>query len=686
MVIHKPRPLSAGLVEHAEQLVLCVLCVLCVLFSSPAFAVPPVRTMYTAAVSREQAVRPALAAPDAAPAVLVDVHEVVAAYVAIVKRYPASGYSDNALWQAGRLALDAFSRFGRAQDKATGLQLLRRLAAAYPTSKLAKLVPDEIARLDATGGHTSPPQQPTTTDPRPATGGYAGPPLHAAAAVGADPGVGPAAAKSTLATIRGIRRAVLPDAVRITIELDSEVPFHEERITDPARVFVDLPGTRAAPALIDRTLRFEGDADIVRQVRIGRHPNNVTRVVLDAGGVTSYSVYPLYSPYRLVIDCVRLPAAAAAVSMTNKVLARVPPTPTQPAPPDAAPLTARNPTATWLRRLPAMSPRAAALLAAAAAMPPEATPRTPDVAPPIAPAPKATEVVPVGPASTPAPSAPQSIEGATAPRQRAELPAATPSSARQRARSATAPPAPNATGGLSIARQLGLGVSRIVIDPGHGGHDPGAKGKGFDEAELVLDVALRLEKLLQKIPGVEVILTRRTDEFIQLPERTAIANREGADLFLSIHANASTSAQAHGVETYFLNFANNQSAAAVAARENAASTQAMGGLPDFVRAIAQNNKLDESRDFALHVQRAMVERQKAANRTLKDLGVKQAPFVVLIGANMPSVLAEMGFVTNPQEARMLKASAYRQRIAESLFNAIRKYQTSLKNVSTVAHQ
>ena len=165
-----------------------------------------------------------------------------------------------------------------------------------------------------------------------------------------------------------------------------------------------------------------------------------------------------------------------------------------------------------------------------------------------------------------------------------------------------------------MARQLGLGVSRIVIDPGHGGHDPGAKGKGVTEAELVLDVALRLEKLLQKVPGVEVILTRRTDEFVPLPERTAIANREGADLFLSIHANASTSAQAHGIETYFLNFANNLSAAAVAARENAASAQAMGALPDFVKAIALNNKLDESRDFATQVQRAMVDRLRAVEQ------------------------------------------------------------------------
>jgi N-acetylmuramoyl-L-alanine amidase len=247
-------------------------------------------------------------------------------------------------------------------------------------------------------------------------------------------------------------------------------------------------------------------------------------------------------------------------------------------------------------------------------------------------------------------------------------------------------PAKNSNGGFSIARQLGLGVSRIVIDPGHGGHDPGAMGKGVTEAELVLDVALRLEKLLQKLPGLDVVLTRRTDDFVSLQERTAIANREGADLFLSIHANASESGQARGVETYFLNFANNLSAAAVAARENAASGQAMGALPDIVKAIALNNKLDESRDLATFVQRSMIERLRGANKGVKDLGVKQAPFVVLIGAAMPSVLAEVSFVTNAQDAKLLRSSPYRQRVAEALLNAVRKYQTSLKSVTTIAHQ
>jgi len=183
-----------------------------------------------------------------------------------------------------------------------------------------------------------------------------------------------------------------------------------------------------------------------------------------------------------------------------------------------------------------------------------------------------------------------------------------------------------------------------------------------------------------------VILTRRTDEFIALQERTSIANREGADLFLSIHANASPNPQARGVETYFLNFANNLSERAVAARENAASGQAMGALPDLVKTIALNNKLDESRDLAAQIQHAMLDRLRPSNAPIKDLGVKQAPFVVLIGAAMPSVLAEISFVTNPQEAKLLKTPAYRQRIADALFSAIRRYQTSLKNPTAVASQ
>ena len=177
-------------------------------------------------------------------------------------------------------------------------------------------------------------------------------------------------------------------------------------------------------------------------------------------------------------------------------------------------------------------------------------------------------------------------------------------------------------------------------------------------------------------------MTRDTDVFIPLEERTAIANREGADLFLSIHANASRSSAARGVETYFLNFASNPEASAVAARENSASARAMHSLPEIVRAIALNNKIDESRDFADIVQRSMVRKLGTRNMQLRDLGVKQAPFVVLIGAAMPSVLAEISFVTNKQEGQLLKTGAYRQQIAEALFDAVVRYQQSLKKWKT----
>jgi N-acetylmuramoyl-L-alanine amidase len=652
-----------------------VLFALSVLVPAAAAAAPPVKKMYNDALAREEKVRAALNVSEPPATVVTEIHRVVAAYEAVVRRYPASGYSDNALWQAGRLELEAFAKFGDAADKDRGVRLLRRLAAGYPSSRLVQEVPEVLARLRA---EAPPARQAAAADEHAkiatGTSGQSAPPAAAPTAAGPE-------APARVATIKDIRRAVLPDAVRITIELDAEVPFHDERITDPERVFVDLPGTRPAPPLVDRTLRFSADADVVRQVRVGRHPNNTTRVVLDAGGVTSYSVYPLYAPFRLVIDCVRPQAVSAAGPQPKPFPSPAPPplsleVRTQPrnsslsaAPPPApiapAALSARQLTATWPRRLPSSSARSTKLLVDARAA----------LAPPPPPA---------------VPSSVTAVASAALPALPPVTPAATVTSpaAVAKALEKTATPLSGlaAGGGLSIARQLGLGVSRIVIDAGHGGHDPGAKGKGVTEAELVLDVAVRLEKLLQKVPGTETILTRRTDDFVPLPERTAIANREGADLFLSIHANASPNPQAHGVETYFLNFANNVSAAAVAARENAASTLAMGEMPDIVKAIAMSNKVDESRDFATHVQRAMSERLRPSNKTLKDLGVKQAPFVVLIGATMPAVLAEISFVTNPQEARLLKSNAYRQKIAESLFNAIRKYQTSLKSATAVALQ
>ena len=249
-----------------------------------------------------------------------------------------------------------------------------------------------------------------------------------------------------------------------------------------------------------------------------------------------------------------------------------------------------------------------------------------------------------------------------------------------------APPSANARGGFSMARQLGLRVGRIVIDPGHGGRDPGALGQGTSESAITLDIALRLEKLLAKEPGVEVVLTRRTDEFVTLQERPAIASREKADLFVSIHVNANRDKSVSGVETYLLNFASTPDAAAVAARENASSSLTMSHLTDLVKQIALGNKLQESNDLAGHVQGALVRKLTPANRSLRDLGVKQAPFVVLVGASMPAVLVEVAFLTNSLESRLLATGVYRQKIAEALLDGLRRYLRTLKRAEAVADQ
>jgi N-acetylmuramoyl-L-alanine amidase len=245
------------------------------------------------------------------------------------------------------------------------------------------------------------------------------------------------------------------------------------------------------------------------------------------------------------------------------------------------------------------------------------------------------------------------------------------------------PPQANRTGSYSLARQLGLHARRIVIDAGHGGHDPGTIGRdGLQEKELVLDVTLRLAKLVRDELGAEVVLTRSTDVFIPLEERTAIANTQKADLFLSLHANSSRNRKARGIETYFLSFARNAHAEEVAARENAISEATLKDLQNLVKAIALNTKIDESRDFASAVQESLVGELKPHYPTVVDRGVHTAPFYVLIGANMPSVLAEIAFVSHPQEENLLKTRTYRERIARSILAGVRRYLEALNRTQT----
>ena len=244
---------------------------------------------------------------------------------------------------------------------------------------------------------------------------------------------------------------------------------------------------------------------------------------------------------------------------------------------------------------------------------------------------------------------------------------------------------PASNGETSLIRALGLKVGRIVIDAGHGGHDTGTIGpNGLMEKDLVLDVALRLGKQLQAKMGADVIYTRDDDTFIPLETRTAIANQKQADLFISIHANSSHDPAARGVETYYLNFNPSPDALEVAARENAVSEKSVHELGDLVKKITLKEKVDESREFASDVQQSLYQGLAGKEKTMRDRGVKKAPFIVLIGANMPSILAEISFVSNPGDEKKLKTPEYREKIAESLYRGIARYIGGLSGVKVAS--
>jgi len=568
-------------------------------------------TLYKKAQTKEQT------ATQSDLATAADLRSAALVYEDLVRKFPTSGYADDALWQAAGLMEQAFSKSGQATDRQKAIKLLTWLQKEYPASPLGRQVDARIAALQPAGA-SAPSSTPAPPAPKPsataATPPASPPPPPSLPDAGSTPTDQRAAPPKPSTTVTNISQTALPKGDRITIEVSNEVEFQSDRVPNPDRVFFDFPNTVAAAALAARIKEI--NSPLIKAIRIGRPTAGVTRVVLELAGAPRYSAFPLYGPFRLVVDLEATtppssPPAAAPVSTT------VPP-PVVHSPAPATPTTAER---------------------------------------------NVDRNAEPGPAPTP-------VRSVTTPPMPPPL--------------AVSPGLPSITskGDYSLARQLGLSISRIVIDAGHGGHDPGAQANGINESELVLDVSLRLEKLLAQRPGFDVVLTRKTDEFIPLEERTAIANREGADLFLSIHANASKQPIAHGIETYILNFATTPAAEAVAARENATSAQTMGTMPGILKAIALNNKLAESRELATILQTSMIRKLRVQNKTLKDLGVKQAPFVVLIGAQMPSVLAEISFVTNKPEASLLKQAAYRQQIAEALCDAIVKYQNSLKKITT----
>ena len=622
-----------------------VVAAVCLAWSQPAAAQAP-RDRYEAARLLDAAARTAIqrapdeGAPSARQNAIAAAQRAITRYEQVVRRYPSSGYSDNALYQAADLARALYTAYGRASHRTMVGNYVAWLTREYPSSSLRG---DARAALRAVEAQRETRTTARADSPRPAAppAPVAAPPATRAITTATVRAVVPTAASGAAPTLQTIERVLLPDVVRLTLPLEREVVFSHEILADPPRAFIDLQGVTAAPPLLDSAISVD---DAVKQVRVGRRPD-ATRVVLDLASAAKVSVFALYNPFRVVIDTER-PAQAAVVP---------PPAPVErvPVPVESAVVMVDENAAAPV----AAAPEPATLPAAPATAAPNSAPvtmprRAAPPSPPVVTAPIADPVRAADPGDVPVPP--------------------------------PAVPAANIDGSFSLARQLGLGISRIVIDPGHGGHDPGTRAHGTTEAAVVLDIALRLERLLKKESGLDVVLTRRTDVFIPLEQRTVIANREGADLFLSIHANASRNASARGVETYYLSFASSPDAETVAARENATSDRAMHNLPGIVRAIALNNKLDESRDLAGMVQDSMTTRLAGANTGLRSRGVKKAPFVVLIGAGMPSVLAEVAFLTNRPEAGLVKTPAYRQRVAEALHAAVLRYRRALKQQTAVA--
>jgi N-acetylmuramoyl-L-alanine amidase len=442
------------------------------------------------------------------------------------------------------------------------------------------------------------------------------------------------AAAGGVPQVTEIRHWVGPHYTRIVIGLaGGEVKFETQRVSNPDRIVLDLLNSHLSKALAGK--KFPVEDGFLRQVRVGQYKPDVTRVVLDVEKVQDYFVFPLPNPFRLVVDIHGPQPEAAPMPEVAKST------------PSKENQTTQN-----------------SELAANAEPPAVAATR------------KSAGTV----------KAPKEIAAARTDERRGKVSAPLAESAPIKAAG------PTETGSRTLTRALGLKIGKIVIDPGHGGHDTGTIGPtGLEEKDVVLDVALRLAKILREQASSDVILTRSTDVFIPLEERTAIANEKGADLFISIHANSSRDRSARGIETYYLNFTSDPGALEVAARENATSQESVHELRDLIQKIALTEKVEESHEFAMQLQRAVFGRLEKATGSQKNRGVKKAPFVVLIGANMPSILAEISFLSNPRDERLLKRPEYRQKIAEALARGVLDYAQNLggikvaQRVTSVGH-
>ncbi len=404
------------------------------------------------------------------------------------------------------------------------------------------------------------------------------------------------------------------DYTRIVIRASAPVHYDtrllEKNGSQPRRLFIDLDQSYIPPRFRSPVPIEDG---LLKQVRTGQFNDTTVRVVLDIESISDYKVFSLNDPFRVIIDVHGRkrgrPAAATAE--------------------------------------PAAQEKERTAPGALVRVQPEAVKKR------------------VGRRSGGGPS-PAVVSLRDSKKRRVSGPTTAPAAA-------GAPATGSGLESISLAQQLGLGVRRIIIDPGHGGKDPGAMAFGLKEKDIVLKVARNTAAILHGQYGYEVILTRDRDIFLPLEERTAIANTKKGDLFVSIHVNAHPQRSASGQETFFLNLATNTEAMRVAARENATSTHNISELQDILADLMKNSKIQESSRLARYVQNNLVQGLEKENYRVRDLGVKQAPFYVLIGAEMPAVLAEISFITNPEEAKLLRSERYLKDVARQIAAGIAAY-------------
>jgi len=441
--------------------------------------------------------------------------------------------------------------------------------------------------------------------------------------------------------VRRVSTSASADFTRVIIDLENSVEYSSARIRNPDRIFFDLHTARLAPEVAKSSVHVEGP--LLTAVRLGQKQAGVVRVVLDVTGVKDYTSSLLSNPPELVIDLYAdTPGGRAAKAQHENDV----PDPSRSAEAGREQMEATNSSAGNKKDANFSS-------------------GVPGKANPVSNSATALSTAP-----------PREAAGSLSARSKSG-----------KAKPDLIRPAPSAQptreGQSTLTRALGLKIGRIVVDAGHGGHDTGTIGPtGLMEKDLCLDVALRLGKIIQqRLPGADVVYTRTDDTFIPLEERTHIANDAKADLFISIHANSSHDHEARGIETYYLNLKGSPDAMEVAARENATAQESVHDLEDLVKKIARSEKIDESREFASDIQESLAKRIQKSYKPVKDRGVRKAPFVVLIGADMPSILTEISFLSNPADEQLLKKPEHRQRLAEGLFQGVASYLESLNSVT-----